>query len=227
METERVKEDSTAEDVALKVLVQKLACIPEDDSEEEKANDFSQEAENLRVLGAIIDEASFNIPVRPKCCLKPMRSKRIPAGTQGFVSCRVPDENQRWWMVSTAESSAVGREWISPRCVLTSTKGVVRVPVINLGTNALGWRRTRGLWKVTAVMEEEIETLREEDNPGVIGAVQESALSETIPSCSSWKDVNVNDQLSVEEKKDLFALLAKHLRCFSKTKGKTHLAEHY
>ena len=96
METERVKEDSTAEDVALKVLVQKLACIPEDDSEEEKANDFSQEAENLRVLGAIIDEASFNIPVRPKCCLKPMRSKRIPAGTQGFVSCRVPDENQRW-----------------------------------------------------------------------------------------------------------------------------------
>ena len=99
--------------------------------------------------------------------------------------------------------------------------------MINLGTNALGWRRTRGLWKVTAVMEEEIETLREEDNPGVIGAVQESALSETIPSCSSWKDVNVNDQLSGEEKKDLFALLAKHLRCFSKTKGKTHLAEHY
>ena len=93
--------------------------------------------------------------------------------------------------MSTAGASAVGREWISPRCVLTSTKGVVRVPVINLGTNALGWRRTRGLWKVTAVMEEEIETLREEDNPGVIGAVQESALSETIPSCSSWKDVNV------------------------------------
>ena len=73
-------------------------------------------------------------------------------------------------------------------------------------------------------MEEEIETLREEDNPGVIGAVQESALSETIPSCSSWEDVNVNDQLSVEEKKDLLALLAKHLRCFSKRKGKIHLA---
>ena len=219
------------------MLIQKLASIAEENVEDAEPascqvedpdgiQDFSTAAEEFRILGTLVDEAGVTVRPRPKSFLKPMRSKRIPAGCRGLVSCRVPEDQNVWWMVSTAGSSSPGGEWISPRCVLTATAGVVRVPVINLGANALGWRRTRGLWKVTAVSETEDETLREEDNPEVIGAVEKSALSETLPSCSSWEDVNVNNQLSMEEKEDLFALLVKHLRCFSKTKGKTHLAEH-
>ena len=215
------------EDLSSKMLAQKLASISEDESEEDRADAFSQEAENLKVLGAIISEASLSPPVRPKSYLKPMRTRRIPAGNWETFSCRVPNANQPLWMVPTVGSSTVGKEWISPRCVLAADKGVVHVPIINLGESALGWRRTRGLWKAIEISETKIEPVETNDNRDVIGAVQDGLPVPGSLLSSNLEGVNFNEDLPVNEKEELFTLLAKHERCFSQKKGKTHLAEHF
>ncbi len=229
----------------------KLASIEEDISEEKFENEnvpegklvnenlteenlggenLSEEKDFLRPLAAMLDDASFAVTVRttPRQFLKPMRSKRVPAGNWGSFSCRVPDARKNLWMVSTAGSSTPGREWISPRCVLTPKNGVVRVPIFNLGENACGWRRTRGLWKATAIEEKEIELVKEEtDSLDVIGAVQPMTVPEIVAPHTWLNDLNINKELSPEERKDLDNLLIKHERCFSQKKGKTHLTEHF
>ena len=95
------------------MLIQKLASIAEENVEDAEPascqvedpdgiQDFSTAAEEFRILGALVDEAGVTVRPRPKSFLKPMRSKRIPAGCRGLGSCRVPEDKTDWWMVSTA-----------------------------------------------------------------------------------------------------------------------------
>ena len=85
-------------------VAEKLACIKEEEEDEVHSNVFPKEAEGQRVMAALIDEASYNVSVRPKRFLKPMRSKRVPAGSWGLISCKVFNENHSLWMVSAASA---------------------------------------------------------------------------------------------------------------------------
>ncbi len=68
------------------------------------------------------------------------------------------DRNQESWIVEKTQSSAPGREWVVPNCIITTKKGRISIPVVNVSGHPLRWVKGRALVKVQ-VMEEPPEPI--------------------------------------------------------------------
>ena len=112
-----------------------MASISDDNSEDEltepfsgpsegggnrprSTQDLSTAAEELRVLGTLIDEYTKDAR---KSFIKPTRSKRIHLGCRRY-SYRVPEDQNVLLIVSAADSLSPGCEWMSSRCVMKASK---------------------------------------------------------------------------------------------------------
>ncbi|KZR98405.1 Uncharacterized protein APZ42_006192, partial [Daphnia magna] len=106
-----------------------------DASTSSSSHGFEQAVQKLRLLGSLIWENPNRRAERAaKLLIRPTKTRRIPGANFGFIEARVPADHDGLWMLTTTGSSRLGREWISPSCLLKSEANIVRVPVLNIGT---------------------------------------------------------------------------------------------
>ena len=141
--------------------MEKSSKIPEDlEGKKEKLPTIIEEPDIHPELACLCAVVKDGIVQREKpVTLKPKRSPRIPAFSKGFVPAAVPEKGVGLWFLSTVGSTSLGREWVSPNCILREqNNGLVYVPILNLGRRPISWNRFRRKWKVEPAPVEKILT---------------------------------------------------------------------
>lgn len=186
---------------------------------------FEQAVQKLRLLGSLIWENPNRRAERAaKLLIRPTKTRRIPGANFGFIEAKVPADHDGLWMLTTTGSSRLGKEWISPSCLLKSEANIVRVPVLNIGTTPFSCSRSKGRWSAVPVSEDQVLPFRTEESSLNTICLTRPFTEDNDPM--EGREPKLDDNLTEEQVRKLKQLLAGHSRCFDSKKGRTHLAEH-
>lgn len=189
----------------------------------ETSNPTDQTADELTPIfghiGALSEDVARESKKKEKIFLQPRKCPKIWPNTMGYVIASLTGQPDGPIFVNTNGSASVGREWISPNCIVEMKQGLAAIPVYNLGRLPLLWYRFRGCWET-----ETVDDPREND--GLIGSVIQSDDVINEVEMHNLSEVKIADCNSEEEKLKLRALLYSFRNCFSKSPGLTHLTEH-
>ena len=151
---------------------------------------------------------------------KPDKETIIPENSWKYVKGRAPGMKSGTWIVSKTLSSKGPKCWVIPSCLVKAEEGRLWIPIINVG---LGLCKTKDLLKkIRMEWVGELNTVPVADDSSTFAVLQPEWENEVL----ALEDLNVNPNLSSEQRTSVKNVLREHSRLFRKAKGKTHLIEH-
>ena len=179
---------------------QKMVTITKDPEEPEPESPID-------FLGAItVDEAH---PPPPQW-VTPLMTIMVPAGCLRFVPVQFSTKQNDQWVVNRSFSARPAREWIIPNCLMRVKKANLYVPVLNLGKQPLRWGKSSRLTTVEP-LEGRLSNLPDE----TFGVYNVNEASHTPIPEAVKKSLNVGEDLSTDQRGQLFRLLDRYADCFN------------
>ena len=114
--------------------------------------------------------SSFKLKIRTSTKVKPK--------SLGFVKARAPPIGT--WIIKATASTSLEREWVVPRSIVQAVTGFLYVPVWNLSSVGVPWRRLRGHITTTLIGDDSTQIVADKEDIGYICTIDKL---EEIPNC--------------------------------------------
>ena len=143
---------------------------------------------------------------------KPDKETIIPENSWKYVKGRAPGMKSGTWIVSKTLSSKGPKCWVIPSCLVKAEEGRLWIPIINVG---LGLCKTKDLLKkIRMEWVGELNTVPVADDSSTFAVLQPEWENEVL----ALEDLNVNPNLSSEQRTSVKNVLREHSRLFPKAK---------
>ncbi|KZR98199.1 putative Histone-lysine N-methyltransferase NSD2, partial [Daphnia magna] len=145
-----------------------------------------------------------------------------------FVAAKIQRKFTGNGAVKINRCSHPGKEWMVPSAVVQIKKGKLKVPIVNLQSGPLQFKRRDLITMIDIDLEAEVTMETKEANSPII---RTATAEKSVPKpCPSWvQKLRLGDELSEKEKISLLAVIKRRWRCFPNKEGqigKTDQAEH-
>ena len=110
--------------------------------------------------------------------LKIRTSTKVKPKLLGFVKARAPSMGN--WIIEATASTSLEREWVVPRSTVQAENGFLYVPVWNLSSVGVPWRRLRGHITTTLIGDDSTQIVADKEDIGYICTIDKL---EEIPNC--------------------------------------------
>jgi hypothetical protein len=186
--------------------------------------------ESLNVSDELIEmyeEESAPKRCRAGLAVKLIDSVSIPGDSMMFVAAKIPRKFTGNGAVKLNRCSHPGKEWMVPSAVVQIKKGKLKVPIVNLQSGPLQFKRRDLIAMIDIDLEAEVTMETKEANSPIICT---ATAEESQKPCPSWvQKLRFGEELSEEEKISLLAVIKRRWRCFPNKDGQigqTDQAEH-
>ncbi|EFX69963.1 hypothetical protein DAPPUDRAFT_113139 [Daphnia pulex] len=186
---------------------------------------FADEVEEI-----VSENLSESAPKRSRGGLgiKLIDSAFIPGDSMMFVAAKVKRKFTGKGAVKLNQCAHPGKEWMVPSTIVNIKKGKLKIPIVNLQSSPLQFKRRDLITTVDIDLEAEIVMdVKEADSPVCCTATVNESKPTPRPS---WVDkLRFGENLSEEEKINLLSVIKQRWRCFPSEDGqigKTDQAEH-
>jgi hypothetical protein len=145
-----------------------------------------------------------------------------------FVAAKVKRKFTGKGAVKLNQCAHPGKEWMVPSTIVNIKKGRLKIPIVNLQSSPLQFKRRDLITTVDIDLEAEVVMdVKEADSPVCCTATVNESKTTLRPS---WVDkLRFGENLSEEEKINLLSVIKRRWRCFPSEDGqigRTDQAEH-